>query len=122
MERQYDNLKLRRNKRFKTTKEEIDYFEKLGEENLSQYKYEIKQDIEDELHVYWSRKVLSMWLGIVIFILVLILNLSFILTIAIHAIILTSFFVSLWYNFKLNRKCKEYIVVDMMTDYMLYDN
>jgi hypothetical protein len=119
MERQYDNLKLRRNKRFKTTKEEIDYFEKLGEENLSQYKYEIKQDIEDELHVYWSRKVLSMWLGIVIFILVLILNLSFILTIAIHAIILTSFFVSLWYNFKLNRKCKEYIVFDMITDYVI---
>jgi ABC-type transport system involved in cytochrome bd biosynthesis fused ATPase/permease subunit len=120
MERSYDNLKLFRTKKFSSKRMEDDYFEKLGEENIAEYKHEMLKNIEDYLHVYWSRKFFFMWASVVIMLFAATLQLSALSMIFVCVLCLVLFLISIIYHFKLNTQRKTHLVVDAFSDMILY--
>jgi hypothetical protein len=59
MNKIYDDLKLFKTKKFKSKREENDYFIKIQEENIFEYKKSLLDKFEDYYHIMWSRKFVS---------------------------------------------------------------
>lgn len=63
MEKTYNNLKLFKTKKFKNKNEENNYFIKIQEENIFEYKQSLLEKFEDYYHVMWSRKMVVIGLS-----------------------------------------------------------
>lgn len=59
MNKIYEDLKLFKTKKFKSKKEENDYFIRIQEEDIFEYKKSLLEKFEDYYHVMWSRKFIS---------------------------------------------------------------
>lgn len=59
MNKVYEDLKIFKTKKFKSKREENDYFIRIQEENIFEYKNLLLDKFEDYYHVFWSRKFVS---------------------------------------------------------------
>jgi len=108
MEKTYDNLKLFKTKKFKTRKEENDYFINIQEENIFEYKQSLLEKFKDYYHVMWSRKIIIIGMSF----LLLSLSMSFfymdiLICIVLFTLSLLSIFISLYFQKLLNKKLIE---------------
>jgi len=109
MEKIYDNLKLFKTKKFKTRKEENDYFINIQEENIFEYKQSLLEKFKDYYHVMWSRKIIIIGMSF----LLLSLSMSFYymnnipVCIILFSLSLSSIFISLYFQKLLNKKLIE---------------
>jgi len=103
----YDNLKIFRTKKFKTKKEEENYWAKIQEENIFEYRQSLICYFNDYFHVIWSRQYIAKILSFVTIILSILFFKYQIYSLSLFSIslILISFYKI--YQILLNKKLKE---------------
>lgn len=108
MNKTYDNLKLFKTKNFKNKLEENNYFIRIQEENIFEYKESLLNKFEDYYHVMWSRKFIMIGISF----LLLSLSMSFFYInittcLILFTLSLISILISLYFQKLLNRKVSE---------------
>ena len=108
MEKTYNSLKLFKTKKFKNKVEEDNYFIRIQEENIFEYRSSLMSKFKDYYHVMWSRKFVMIGLSF----LLLSLSISFYYTNTVTCSILflsslSTICISLYFQKLLNNKIVE---------------